>query len=38
MKSATATDLKNRFGEYLEHSRTEAVEIRKTGRDAKAVR
>lgn len=32
MKSATATDLKNRFGEYLEQARTEAVEIRKTGR------
>jgi antitoxin Phd len=32
MKSATATDLKNRFGEYLEQARSEAVEIRKTGR------
>jgi prevent-host-death family protein len=32
MKSATATDMKNKFGEYLEHARTEAVEVRKTGR------
>jgi prevent-host-death family protein len=32
MKSATATDMKNRFGEYLEHARREAVEVRKTGR------
>lgn len=32
MKIATATDVKNKFGEYLEHSRTEPVEVRKTGR------
>jgi len=32
MKTATATDVKNKFGEYLEHARTEAVEVRKTGR------
>jgi|HubBroStandDraft_1064217.scaffolds.fasta_scaffold326577_2 prevent-host-death family protein len=32
MKTATATDVKNKFGEYLEHSRNEAIEVRKTGR------
>ena len=32
MKSATATDVKNKFGEYLEIARTEAIEVRKTGR------
>jgi prevent-host-death family protein len=32
MKTATATDVKNKFGEYLEYARTEAVEVRKTGR------
>ena len=32
MKSATATDVKNKFGEYLEEARSEAIEIRKTGR------
>jgi antitoxin Phd len=32
VKTATATDVKNKFGEYLEHARTEAVEVRKTGR------
>ena len=32
MKSVTATDVKNKFGEYLEEARSEAIEIRKTGR------
>ncbi len=32
MKSASATDVKNKFGEYLELARTEAIEVRKTGR------
>jgi prevent-host-death family protein len=32
MKTATATDVKNRFGEYLERARTETIEVRKTGR------
>ena len=32
MKSATATDVKNKFGKYLEQARTEAIEVRKTGR------
>ena len=32
MKSATATDVKNKFGEYLEIARIEAIEVRKTGR------
>jgi prevent-host-death family protein len=32
MKTATATDVKNKFGEYLERARTETIEVRKTGR------
>ncbi len=32
MKTATATDVKNRFGEYLEQARSEPIEVRKTGR------
>lgn len=32
MKTANATDVKNKFGKYLDHARTEAVEVRKTGR------
>ena len=32
MKTATATEVKNKFGEYLEQARTEAVEVRRTGR------
>ena len=32
MKTANATDVKNRFGEYLDQARTEPVEVRKTGR------
>jgi antitoxin Phd len=32
MKTATATDVKDKFGEYLEHARSEAIEVRKTGR------
>jgi len=32
MKAATATELKNRFGEYLEHARDEPIQVRKTGR------
>lgn len=32
MKTATATDVKNRFGEYLEQARIEPIEVRKTGR------
>ena len=32
MKDVTATDMKNRFGEYLEAARTEPVIIKKTGR------
>ncbi len=29
---ATATDVKNRFGEYLEHAAREPVEVQKSGR------
>ena len=32
MKSASATDVKNRFGEFLEQVRSEPLEVRKTGR------
>ncbi len=32
MKTATATDIKNHFGEYLEKSISEPVVIEKTGR------
>ncbi|MGH7813666.1 MAG: type II toxin-antitoxin system Phd/YefM family antitoxin [Candidatus Binataceae bacterium] len=32
MKTANATDVKNRFGEFLDHARTEPVKVRKTGR------
>jgi prevent-host-death family protein len=32
MKIANATDIKNRFGEYLDLARDEPVEVRKTGR------
>jgi prevent-host-death family protein len=32
MKTATATDVKNRFGRYLEISLTQPVVIKKTGK------
>ncbi len=32
MRDVTSTDMKNRFGEYLEAARTEPVIIKKTGR------
>ena len=32
MKTATSTDIKNHFGEYLETSITEPIIIQKTGR------
>ena len=31
--TATATDVKNHFGEYLEKARTEPVTVEKTGRN-----
>lgn len=34
MKIATATEVKNRFGEFLEEARNEPVIISKTGRKA----
>ncbi len=34
MKIATATEVKNRFGEFLEEARNEPVVISKTGRKA----
>jgi antitoxin Phd len=32
VKTATATELKNKLGEYLEQARNEPIEVRKTGR------
>lgn len=32
MKTASATEIKNKFGEYLDQARTEPVKVRKTGR------
>ena len=31
--TATATEVKNRFGEFMEKARQEPVRVRKTGRD-----
>ena len=34
MITASSTDVKNRFGDYLEEARTQEVVIQKSGRDA----
>jgi len=37
MKTATSTDVKNHFGEYLEISITEPIVIQKTGRSVAVI-
>lgn len=37
MKIANATDVKNRFGEFMEHARQEPVTVHRTGRPAVVI-